>query len=290
MSSIPSSWRRNSDWIADQSAGSMAAMDWASSNMDRGSLSPEGMDDRSVGAHAEEREAERGEPRLARGGALQHRDGRSAPGHGAGCRVHRDRPESARRMAGARIEDVAMAHAVDLDEALVITARRDSAGRHGQPRDNPAFVTRIADADLPRHAPGLLAEDREVARQIRERAFDPMLAQHRRGPIDGVLLAEPAEVELHPFARQANAPCIPFQTIPADERQQRRKCFVGRHERRIEAPCTPQHARGRIESAIALAIARIGEVEEMYRFLIDLDGGLPRLSIDSRHHTVRSVS
>src|SRR5258706_8095820 len=150
MSSIPSSWRRNSDWIADQSAGSMAAMDWASSNMDRQSSSPEGMDDRSVAAHAEVCEPERGEPRLSLDRALQHRDGRGAAGDDAGRRVHRDRLEPARRMPRTWIENVAMAHATDLDEALVIAARRDAARRDRQPRDDCVRVARIADADLPR--------------------------------------------------------------------------------------------------------------------------------------------
>src|SRR5207248_9347898 len=101
--------------------------------------------------------------------------------------------------------DVAVAYAVFLDEALVIAAGRHRARGDGQRRDDMLGLAGMAHAQAPRLAAGLRPEDREVAGEIDERALDSRLREHERRAIDGVLLAETAEVELHARERQPHA-------------------------------------------------------------------------------------
>src|SRR6185503_18698698 len=148
---------------------------------------------------------------------------------------------------GPRIEDVAMAHAVALDEALVVAARRDRARGHGQCREHVIALARMLDADAPRLAAGLRAEDREVAGEIDERALGAGLLQQQRGAIDRVLLAEAAKVDLHAGKREPHAPVAELDAVPADERHERGELRVAGHMAFVEAPRAPQDAGGRVE-------------------------------------------
>src|SRR5258708_623784 len=95
------------------------------------------------------REAESAEPFEAVARALEHRDGGRAPGHEAARRVHGHRLESPRETPGARIEDMAVAHAVDLDVALVVAAGGDRAGGHGQRGEQLVRAARMLDPHAP---------------------------------------------------------------------------------------------------------------------------------------------
>src|SRR5471030_2595 len=119
------------------------------------------------------------EPREALVLALEHRDRRSASGDEAARRMHGDRLEGAHRAPAARIEYVAMAHAVDLDEALVVAARGDGPGAHGKRGEQGVLAAWTANADAPRRSIGLGAEDGEIAREIHERARHAQLVQHQ---------------------------------------------------------------------------------------------------------------
>ena len=96
-----------------------------------------------------------------------------------------------------------MSNAVDLDEALVVAARRQSAGRNRERRDQ-SVAARMADADTPGRAIGLRAEDREVAGEIHARARDARLVQDGGRAVDRVFLAEAAEVQLHSASRKTD--------------------------------------------------------------------------------------
>src|SRR6187455_2770148 len=134
MSSMPSSCRRNSDWMASHSAGSALAMVCESGNIrrevpERTKILSEAFDHRTVFGDGDVRHAqffEPGEPRLA---ALEHRDRRRAARDEAALRLHGHRLQAVRAEARTRIEDVAVAHAIHLDEALVIAAGGNGA-RH----------------------------------------------------------------------------------------------------------------------------------------------------------------
>src|SRR5438477_6476263 len=187
----------------------------------------ERVDERAVVEDAQVREAQLPQPREAVVTPLQHRDRRGASGDEAtGC-VHRDRSEAARGAPGARIEDMAMALAVGLDEALVVAARRDRARHHRQRGEHVVVLARVPDADAPRLATRLRAEDREVAREVDQRAFDARVLQHERRAVHRVFLAEAAEVELHAGMRQAHARLSQLDAIPADEREERGELLVG---------------------------------------------------------------
>jgi hypothetical protein len=51
-----------------------------------------------------------------------------------------------------------------------------------------------------------------------------MLGAHRRGSICRVLLADAAEVDLHPGLGQAHRPFVPLDTTPAYQRRRCRDC------------------------------------------------------------------
>src|SRR6187401_925368 len=157
MSSMPSSCRRNSDWMASHSAGSALAMVCESGNIrrevpERTKILSEAFDHRTVFGDGEVREAQFFEPGEARFAPFQHRDCRGAARDEAALRLHGDRLQAARAAAGARIEDVAVALAVHLDEALVIAAGGDGAGHDGNRREQLVPAPRMLDAHAPRRA------------------------------------------------------------------------------------------------------------------------------------------
>src|ERR1700687_3046908 len=147
--------------------------------------------------------SERAHPLEPRRSPFEHGDGGGATGHETTRAMNGDRLEAARRLAGARIEHVAMAHTRHFDEALVVAAGRNRAGCDRKGRDKRRLAARMADTHAPRRAIGLRSQDCEIAREIHERALRSRLAQHRGGAIDGVLPAETAEIELHARSRQA---------------------------------------------------------------------------------------
>src|SRR4051794_18414477 len=119
---MPSSCRRNSDWMALQSSLSALAMVCESGNIrrevpERTKILSEAFDHRTVFGDGDVRHSQFLEPRQAFFAALQHRDRGGAAGDQAALRVHGDRLQASRAAAGARIEDMAMAHAIHLDEA-----------------------------------------------------------------------------------------------------------------------------------------------------------------------------
>src|ERR1700682_6122285 len=127
------------------------------------------------------REPERIEPFDPRLASPQHRDRRGTPRHEAARRVHGDGLKSARGTAGAWIEHMTVAYAVHIDETLVVATGGDRARANGKRGARDTGLSRMTDADAPRLAPGLGAEDRQVARQVHEGALSAGLLQHECG-------------------------------------------------------------------------------------------------------------
>ena len=95
---------------------------------------------------------------------MQHRD------RGAAARDRAQRRDDADRLgaildwpAGLRIQDVAIALAVALEETLVIAAGREPALAQFQLRDRRMRNARMFDADPPRTAVGVRPDDPDVA-------------------------------------------------------------------------------------------------------------------------------
>src|SRR6185369_8625175 len=241
MSSMPSSCRRNSDWMACQSAGSAPAMVWESENIrrevpERMKILSEAVDDRSVLSDGEVRDAQLVEPREPRFAPFQHRDRRGAAREDARRRLHRHRLEAVCRASRARVEHVAVAYAVHLDETLIVTARGDRTGGHGECREQLVVTPRMLDAHAPGSAPGLRAEDGEVAGEVHHCARHAEIGHHARGAIDGVLLAESAEVELHAGKREVYVRVRDFDLVPAHQRKDRIELGLRRDARLLEIP------------------------------------------------------
>ena len=182
-----------------------------------------------------------------------------------------------------------MANAVDFDEALVVAARRQSAGGDGE-RGDQAVAARMADADTPGRAVGLRAEDRKVSGEVHAGARDARLVQHGRGAIDRVLLPETAEIELHSAARKTDVAGIALDAPPVDESEERRERLRVGHPGDIEAPRAAKDSRSGIEGAAALPVAGIGEIEEARCLGVDRHGLAPRVRVDARDDTVVPVA
>src|SRR5690606_35842256 len=88
--------------------------------------------------------------------------------------------------------------------------------------------------------------------------------------IDGVLLADPAEIDLH--ARCEREPrAYPRDLVPADAGAHARDFFRRRHPvAAVEGPGLAQHAGRDVEAAFAQAVELGGEIEQVGGFPIDV--------------------
>src|SRR3954471_4113703 len=99
--------------------------------------------------------------------------------------------------AGARIEDVAVAAAVQRERAEVIAGGRDRL--IGQSYRRPAFVGPVGllKADVPRVLPARTAADADVLPDVDHHVGNPELPGHGDELINGEFFADPAEVNPH---------------------------------------------------------------------------------------------
>src|ERR1019366_8288999 len=104
---------------------------------------------------------------------------------------------SLRRPSGPGIENVAIAGAVDLDEAFIVAAGRQRAVVQGDLRHQRGGIARMANADPPGLTVGLRTDHADVTAEIDEAMPRSQIAIDLRGTIGRVFLAEAAEVELH---------------------------------------------------------------------------------------------
>ena len=100
-------------------------------------------------------------------------------------------------MAGVRVDDVMVAHALFLEEPLIVPRGRDGGIDERNTRDHVAFALgRIAHADHPGLAESV-ADDAAVAAGADERARIAELFEHVDAAIDGVALGDAAEIDPH---------------------------------------------------------------------------------------------
>ena len=92
------------------------------------------------------------------------------------------------------------------------------------------------------------------------------------GLVDGVLLADPAEVELH--ARwQPQFRSAPLHLVPADQWQERVDFRLRRNTRSaVESPCATQHPGGHVEEPVRQVVERRGEIEQLRGLLVNRYG------------------
>src|SRR5947207_6928550 len=150
----------------------------------------------------------------------QHRDGRCTAGDDAfGCR-DRDAGEAADRHAGARRENMAVAPAVDLDEALVIAAGRDRALKQIERCHDSFRAAWMLDADRPGGSVGMRPDDLDVAAEIDQAVAEASFGAERRGAIRRVFLDHAAEVDFHSWKTEHESRALPADLVPAHARQQ----------------------------------------------------------------------
>ena len=110
-------------------------------------------------------------------------------------------------------------------------------------------------------------------------------------PVGGVLLDEAAPIELHALDGQREVRALPTDLRPADEAQRLPHVLRAGQSSRAEVPDPPQHARGRVESAVALAMGRVGEVEERRGLFVDAEAaGAPCAAVDPAGEAVLAGS
>ncbi len=121
-----------------------------------------------------------------------------------------------RRHSRARMEDVAVAAPVDLEEALVVATGGHRRIRELQRRDQFAADARVPDADTPLCSVGPKAHRTHVTAEVRESVLDPAFGADRRDTVRRVFLADPAEIDFHAGARQSNRTFVPLNLAPID--------------------------------------------------------------------------
>jgi hypothetical protein len=116
------------------------------------------------------------------------------PAFGAGRNQDGDRLGVVGRVAGARVEQVGIALAVDFEEALVVAGGADRLAVGESDRRQRSGLARVLDADAPLPA-FLAAQSHDVAADVDQRIADPLAAQDGRGPVEGDPFQVAAEIE-----------------------------------------------------------------------------------------------
>ena len=154
--------------------------------------------------------------------AFQHCDRRGRASDQAMARHDTHAGESLHGPVSLRIQDVAVANAVDHDTALVVSAARNAAPTEINRRHGAGRVSRVSNADAPR-ARGSIgplrvqrAHDTEVSTQVDESRTDAAFATQLCNTVRRILLHETAKVELHTHQRQDESWRPPVNLLPAD--------------------------------------------------------------------------
>jgi hypothetical protein len=140
----------------------------------------------------------------------------------------------------------------------------------------------------PPSAVGLRADHRDVAAEIDQAAPRAALAQQLGDAVGGVLLHQPAEVQLH-AGRQPQARGLPVQLRPADAGA---RCLQHRRFRQLpglEVPGAAQHAGGEVEATAALPPGLGGVVEQGGRFGVEVQRGAAA-AVDAAGQAVVAVA
>src|SRR5207253_3493474 len=150
---------------------------------------------------------------------------------------------------------MAVAPAVDLDEALVIAAGRDRALKQIERCHDSLRNAWMLDADRPGRSVGMRPDDLNVAAKIDQAVAKACLRAERRGAIRRVFLDHAAEVDFHSSKTEHESRALPADLVPAHARKQAlQRVRVGQLAA-IRAPDFAQDARGQVEQPVALLVA-----------------------------------
>ena len=222
----------------------------------------------------------------------QHRNRRERAGENGERRDDGGRLPVRDRVSGPGVEQMTIPASADLEVALVIAARGHRARTHFDGADDGVVPTRMANADAPRGAVGVRADDANVPAQVDESVRDAVIGTDRRSTVDGVLLAHAAEIEFHATLRQLHVRVVPPDALPADQLARHRKLALGGDERRAaaEIPRTAQHARRQVEAAPAQLMTAVGVSQQCRRLAVDRDRRRAGCAVDGARHTVIPIA
>src|SRR5262249_48957949 len=105
---------------------------------------------------------------------------------------HGDAATCRRGVAGARVDDVVVALAVDEERVLVVAGGGEGVIRELDDREELVPVAWIRDASGPWRAVGLGARSEQIAARLRNEALDPSVPHDRHRAIDGITLGDAA--------------------------------------------------------------------------------------------------
>ena len=105
---------------------------------------------------------------------------------------------------------------------------------------------------------------------------DPVsLRQQLVGPVNRVLFADPAEIQLH-LSGQTESRRLPLEFVKTHQGQQGLYgAGIGKSIRSVKRPSSAQHAGGNIEQTLAQLITLIRKINQRRSFLIHLDRPAP---------------
>src|SRR5207249_1036595 len=105
----------------------------------------------------------------------------------------------------------------------------------------------IVDADVPRTSAAAWPARDEIATEVDEECLRGQRGDTRRGPIDRILLADAAEIDLHAGGHRERR-AGPDDAVPAHTRERLPDRRCARHViAAVERPDPTQHARGDVE-------------------------------------------
>ena len=127
-------------------------------------------------------------------------------------------------MAIARVQQVAVAHPIDFEVALVVTGGADRLAVVERQRGQHAGVARILNADAPRPI-ALGAEGQDIAADVHQRILDAPLPQDAGRAVERVALGVSAQIEADESVAAADGMTIDGQVeyprLMGDERAHR---------------------------------------------------------------------
>src|SRR5690606_11716523 len=185
--------------------------------------------------------------------------------HRVGCTLHRP--------SGARIEYVRVPDPILHDEASRVPARSECTRVKGYSGRGRAHVVVGLDTDAPWLPVTPRRANRNVSAEVDETADarrDPLY--ERNGAVDGILLTDAAEVDLHMRAHPQHR-STPFDLVPADQLAHLLDLLLGRNAiATVECPDCPQHSGSDVECAVGQYSELFSELQEVRRLLIHRDG------------------
>ena len=170
------------------------------------------------------------------------------------------------RIAAARIDDVAIASAGVGEMPQVIAGGRHRVVRYGHTRPAMTGIFRLFQADVPGLFLGRCAMRTHILPEVHQHPRDSPLPGQREYAVHGILFANPAEVEAHPFSWQENGSLSALDVTPSHPRQRLGDCRgIGYHRwTGFPIPQPNQGQRGGVKHPSREKDHFLAEVEERF--------------------------